>query len=259
MDLTRIARKTLEGVIQNSPSILTGLAVASSATAIFLSIDATKKAIDVIREEEGIRRIEVFSLSDEEPELLSKKETIELTWKFYVPTALMFLVSAGCIIGSNTINLRRQSALVSLYTLADAAINEYQNKVANAIGEKKEKNIRDDILQDRLTKDPVERKEVFATKFGEVLCYDSLSGRYFSGSYEHVRSIQNDFNQKLLSDMWLSLNDLYYELGLEPTELGRDLGWAPEFGLLDIEYTSKIATDGRPCLVLNYKIKPRTE
>lgn len=258
MDFTKISSKALEGVIRTSPSILTGLAVAASATAIFFSIDATKRAVNAIIEEENIRRIETPK-GEENRAVLSKKEVAELTWKFYIPTGVMFLLSASCIIGSNSINIRRQSALVSLYSLTDTALKEYQEKVIANIGEKKEKDIQESLIQDKLLKDPVESKEIHITPFGEVLCYDSLSGRYFNGSYEHIRSVQNDFNQKLLSEMWLSLNDLYYELGLEPTELGRDLGWSPEFGLLDVEYTSKIATDGRPCLVLNYKIKPRTE
>ena len=60
-----------------------------------------------------------------------------------------------------------------------------------------------------------------------------------------------------MSEMYLSLNEFYYALGLRSTVLGNELGWNISDGLLDIHYSSQIADDGRPCLVLEYRIAPR--
>ncbi|NLJ49842.1 MAG: hypothetical protein GX428_09720, partial [Candidatus Atribacteria bacterium] len=54
-----------------------------------------------------------------------------------------------------------------------------------------------------------------------------------------------------------TLNEFYDELGLEGTELGRNMGWTTEFGLLDISFSAKLTPDNLPCIVLDYRIGPR--
>ena len=56
--------------------------------------------------------------------------------------------------------------------------------------------------------------------------------------------------------MSISLNEFYYELGLEPIKLGDQLGWNIEKGYLGINLSSKLASDGTPCLVLAYEVGP---
>jgi len=65
---------------------------------------------------------------------------------------------------------------------------------------------------------------------------------------EDIRRVINDFNQRLISEMYLPLNDLYEDLGLEHTELGDEFGWNLDFGLVEVSFSSKIASDGRPVL-----------
>ena len=60
-----------------------------------------------------------------------------------------------------------------------------------------------------------------------------------------------------MNEEYLSLNEFYYELGLEPTAVGDQLGWNSAYGGLEINYTSKIAANDRPCIVLDYEIAPR--
>jgi hypothetical protein len=184
-------------------------------------------------------------------------EMVKLTWKLYVPTVVMGGATIACIIGSNSINLRRNAALASLYSLTETALQEYKEKVIETLGEKKEEKIKSAILQDKLEKDPVDEKQVIITGGGDVLCYESLSARYFRSSVEKIISIQNKFNHCLLSERYMTLNELYDELGLEHCSLGERTGWSTEFGLLDIKFESKIAANKEPCLVLEYRIGPR--
>ena len=57
--------------------------------------------------------------------------------------------------------------------------------------------------------------------------------------------------------MYISLNELYDEIGLENISLGEDLGWKVEDGLIEIEWSSQIADDGSPCIVMNYLRAPK--
>jgi hypothetical protein len=57
--------------------------------------------------------------------------------------------------------------------------------------------------------------------------------------------------------MYISVNDFYYEIGLGNTKIGNDLGWHVDNGLIDLEFSSQLADDGTPCLVLDYRVAPR--
>lgn len=247
-------KKVSVALMKNSPSILTSLSVGGLITTVVMAVNATPKALDILNQEITDREVENYG--DRLPKLTTK-EIVALTWKCYIPTALMGITTIACIIGSNSINLRRNAALVSLYSLADTTLKEYQAKVIETIGEKKESAIKEDILQDRIDKNPAGNNTVIITGKGDTLCYDSLSGRYFKGDIETIRRIQNDFNKDLLNEMYKPLNELYEELGLEGTELGRDMGWNTEYGLLDISFSAKLTKDGQPCIVLDYKVGPR--
>ena len=228
---------------KNSPTILTGLAVGGLITTVGLAVKATPKALELIEEEKT-----------EEYEL-SKLDILRITWKCYIPTAVMGLASIGCIIGANSIHLRRNAALASVYSITEATLKEYQEKVVETIGKNKEQKLRDDIAQDTLTRNPVEDRQVFVTDRGSTLCYDALSGRYFLSDVDNLKRIQNDFNHGLLSEWSKTLNELYSDIGLDPIEMGKDVGWTSDH-MLDIRFTAKLCTNGKPCVVLNYIIEP---
>ena len=57
--------------------------------------------------------------------------------------------------------------------------------------------------------------------------------------------------------MYVSLNDLYYELGLRPTKLGRDLGWNLDGGKIFVEMIPASDEDDIPYIVLEYSVTPR--
>ena len=136
-------------------------------------------------------------------------------------------------------------------------MKEYQAKVVESIGSSKEEKIRGDILQDRINKNPPVNTEIIITEKGEVLCQDSLSGRYFKSSAEALRKIMNDANEQLNNERWLTLNELYDEMGLEHTELGNNMGWQTDYGMVDMFFTAKVTPDKQPCLVVEYRIGPK--
>ena len=60
-------------------------------------------------------------------------------------------------------------------------------------------------------------------------------------------------------DMYVSLSELYDELDLDHTSMSDELGWNLDDGLIDIEFSSHIADDGRPCIVMSYRKPPRPD
>jgi len=252
MTATTIAKNILRGLERESPAILTGLGVTGIATTVILAVRATPKALYLL-EEEKLKRDPKGNTDIS----LDKLDVVKVTWKCYIPAALVGLGTVTCFIMAHSINMRRNAALAGLFTVSEAALREYQEKVIEVIGRNKEEKIHDALVQDHLDQNPVSKNEVIITGKGEVLFYDSWSGRYFKSDMEKVRKSQNDLNHDLLGgDMYLSLNSFYDELGIVRIKGGEEIGWTFDEGMLDIHFTSKITDTGIPCIVIEYKIKP---
>ena len=245
-------------LIKHSPEILTGIGVVGVITSAIMAVRATPKALTLVYEEVVDRtdcdmQIDLQQL----PTLLPPKDVIFLTWKCYIPSFVTGGLSVACIIGGQRVNLRRNVALSAAYSLSEAAFREYREKITDTFGEKKERSVRDEIAKDRLERQPVSSSEIIITEKGNTLCFDCISGRYFKSDIEKIRQTVNQLNYRLEQEMFISLNEFYYELGLRPVKLGEDNGWNVNDGLIDINYSSNLAEDGTPCLVMDFYVGPR--
>lgn len=228
----------------NMPLLLTSAAVAGVVSTTVLAVRATPQSLRDIWDAE----------SD-----LDRKTTIwektRLVWKYYIPAAVVGGATIASVIGAQSLNTKRQAALVGLYSLSNQAFVEYKDKVVEKLGEKKEKDIRDEVMKDRVENDPPKSSEIIITGKGEHLCYDSITGRYFKSDIEKVRKAQNDINHTCLNDMYASLNDFYRLIGLPVTAYGEEIGWRYD-NLLDISFSSHVTEDGEPALCLDYAMDP---
>lgn len=244
---------------KHSPEILTGLGIAGMFAAVFTAVKVTPKARDILdRESErrmsGETPVDMVVIKKTGVYRLPNWDVVKLTWKCYIPTALLLLSSTGCIIGANTVNFRRQAALTLACNLSERAFREYKEKTIETLGAKKEAVLRDSIAQDHLDKTPLEKDKIIVTdKTGDTLCLDFQSGRYFMTSIEKLRRTENELNKRLLHEDYISLNDFYYAIGLDPIGLGDDLGFHIENGLINFGFSSLIKDD-KPCIVLEYEV-----
>lgn len=243
--------KSIKGVLErHTPEILTGIGVAGMITTTILAVKATPKACLLIDD----RKDEL------EVEKLPATELIKTTWKCYIPAAVTGGASIACLVGASSVNFKRNAALATAYKLSEAALSEYKDAVLETIGEKKERTVRDKVAERRLKENPVTKNEVIITGNGTTLCYDPVGNSYFKSSIQQIESAKNKLNARMLSENYVSLNDFYDELGIGPTKLGEDLGWdIYKDGLIDIAFSSQLAEDGTPCLVMDYSIAPRYE
>ena len=255
--MTSVAQitKNLGGVIsKNSPHILTGLGCAGVLSTTILAVRATPLAIDAI--ETHKKRLKRTWDGPADEIQLSKRTIIELTWKYYIPTAVLGATTIGCIIGANTVNMRRNAALASLYAVSETAFREYKTKVVQELGAQKELKIRDEINRDHVTNNPIQGSNIIFTGNGDVLCLDKLSGQPFMSSYETIRQKVNDLNYRLRNEMTINLNEFYYELGLPEIGLGDLMEFNIEKGLIEPHYSSQLTPEGKPCLVIEYNVYP---
>ena len=269
--ITTVLRSVIAGVSHNSPIILTGLGVAGLIGTTVMAVQATPKALSLLDDElytEFKRQNLSINYEDwitggtkvftwrKRIKLLPKKQVVKTVWKCYIPAAGMGLLTVGCIVGANRINLRRNAAIASVYSITEATLKEYQNKVTETIGETKERKIRDEIAQEHIAANPPNNNQIIITGGGDMLCFDTLSGRYFKSDLEKIRKVENKLNRDILSEMFIGVNQLYYDLGLPEIRLGDDMGWNVDT-MLEFTFTSKIAENGTPCLILDYIVAPK--
>ena len=261
MKLAELATGIAAKVAANSPAILAGTAIVGVVmTAVFAvkGCPKAKEAIDECKEE--IRNFKGDTDGKEEtPE--QKKYIRKIIGRYVkkfilamIPTVVTFALTAACILGGHTIQARRTAALAAAYNITESAFKDYKDKVKEIVGEKKEEAIRDEIAKDKVDAAPVSGREVYITGKGDQLCFDKGTGRYFNSSIEEIRRCVNDLNFRLRQEMFISLNDFYYALGLKPVDLGDILGWDIDKGEIEVTFSSQIADDGRPALVLEYNI-----
>lgn len=246
-NFVKIFEDLKNGFIKHSPEILTGIGIAGMISAGVMAVKATPKALDKIKDikDKGLEKKE------------ETKEIVKKVAPVYIPSIVTCGMSAACIIGASSINLKRNAALATAYSLSENALKEYQNKVLETVGPKKERAIRDEVAKEHIEKNPVTNNEIIITASGNTLCYDSVSGRYFTSDIEKLKRIENELNKRLMSEMYISLNELYYELGLRSTKEGNELGFNIDDGLIDFVFSAQIADNGQPCIVLDYLVGPR--
>lgn len=245
-NITNFIKSAQFALSKHSPEILTGLGIAGMVTTTILAVKATPKALKLMADEEC-----------EQDHRLTATEKVKTCWKCYIPAAVTGTVSIACLIGASSVNVRRNTALATAYKLSETALTEYREKVVETIGEKKEKVVRDAIAKDKVEKNPVNKQNVIVTGKGETLCYDELCGRYFRSDIDKLKKIENDLNRRMRDEMYISLNEFYYEIGLDGIGAGHDIGWNIDKGYIELTFSSQLAADGTPCLVVGFSNPPR--
>lgn len=246
-NISKIISSVRTSASKHSPEILTGIGIAGLVVTTVMAVRATPKALILIEDRKKELR----------EDTLTPVETVKAVWICYVPAALTGTVSIACLIGANSVNLRRNAALATAYTLSESALKEYQKKVVETIGEKKEQAIQDAVAKDRIEKNPVSTNEVIITEKGDTLCLDYPSGRYFKSDREKINKAVNELNRRMRDEMYISLNEFYYEIGLSGIGIGEELGWNIDQGYIEPSFSCQLAEDGTPCLVISYLVGPR--
>ena len=259
--------KTIKaGTIKHSPEILTGVGIAGMITTTVLAVKATPKVLMLI----DSKKQEIFDELDpsEVPGnttnykdlQLKPIEVVKVAWKSYIPAAVTCVASVTCLIGASSVNAKRNAALATAYELSKTALADYKEKVVETVGEKKEGIIREKVAQKKVDENPPTKSEVIITGSGDVLFLEPVSMRYFKSDIENIRKIINDLNYRLTAGMeeYISLSELYDEIGLSHTAQSDDIGWnIYRDGQINIDFPATKTEKGEPCLMLEYTVEPR--
>jgi len=260
MDLNSLFKQLGKSTADHAPAILTAVGVAGTLTTAYLSAKAAFKSAQVLGEAEEEKAKQKQETPSEETEEqvetgLTTREKFDLTWKYYTPAAVSALMTVSAIVLSNRAADKRIATLASAYSVAEKSLQEYRKKTLDKVGKNKEQAIRDEINQDHVTANPLNKSILIVTGRGETLCLDKWSGRYFTGDLESIRKAVNDLNLQIINENYASLSDFYDLIGLETTGHSDDFGWNTD-APVELEYSAALTEDSQPCIVIEFKRDP---
>lgn len=244
--LSNFVRNTKGFLSKHSPEILTGIGVTGMITSTVLAVQATPKAIILLDEAKQAKG-----------DKLTPVETVKAAWKPYIPAAITCVVSAACIIGASKINYKRNAALATAYAISEKTLLTYRDKVVETIGEKKEKDIRDKVAQDEVNARPLTTSQIIVTPKGSTTCMDKLSGRYFKSDIESIKKAINELNRQILCQNYISLTQFYGFIGLDGIKTSDYLGWNIDDGMIEAEFSTCLADNDEPCIVMDFNVSPK--
>lgn len=241
---------------RNAPTILTVLGGAGIVVTSIMAVKATPEALKVLEE-----------AKEEKGEELTPVEIVKAAGPIYIPTVIVGVGTLACVFSANALSKRQQAALTSAYALVDSSFKEYKNKLKELYGEETHNNVVDAIMVEKAEDMHIRNGYMCGTcSLSEEasdseprLFYDMHSGRYFESTIEQVLNAEYHLNRNYILRGYAYLNELYEFLGIEETDYGSVMGWAPlDDGMYWIEFNHRkvVMDDGLECYILEMPFEP---
>jgi len=250
MKLKGVIKSIGSAISKHERTILTIITIGAEAMAIY----------EAIKEGPKFKKI----LEEKKSEGAGTFETVKAVAPSAVKIAAPFIVSSGAAILNHKKASDTISSLSSLYTLSKTVHEEYKAANKEAIkeefGEEAAEKIERKTLGKQASKvyyDTVnDPSQIISTGHGNDLFYDAWSGRFFYSDINYIKSTINDFNHRLMSEMFLTANELYSDLGLGPVGAGKDQGWNVDYGFADPRFYAEMDDLDKPYTVMEFANEP---
>lgn len=258
-----------------------------ATTKVSAIVDKAKEDVDTIHEalDRGYTNAgEEYTLEDSKRELT---RTYILTGvkfaKLYGPSVILGGLSIASILTSNNILRKRNVALAAAYATVDKGFKEYRNRVIDRFGEEVDRQLRFDIKAKEIEETVVDENgnETTVKKTVDVVnpsrlyseyarIFDQLNPNWQDNADFNkmfLRQVENYMNDKLRVNGRVFLNEVYKELGFEPTKAGQVVGWKLDpdnpksdnyidFGIYDVtkEGSGRFVNEYESAVVLDFNV-----
>lgn len=253
-----VVKNLIKVLAKNRPIILTAVGIGGMAVTALLAYKSYPAVTDAIADKAD----EVYQ--EENRENLTKMETVKVYAKVLWPTVTLGVVSGVMIVLGHKDQVKRTSAIATAYALSESTLKEYQEKVIEEIGEKKEQAIRDKVAAAKMEKIEPTKETIVVTDDNKPWMCDTATGTYFRMNYERFKRIIAEANLLMFKRDFLSVPDLYELLEVElPPDVMSEfalLGWNSNDGDIEIYTTSALRTicgETVPCMVIEYRARPK--
>lgn len=243
-------------VKRNASTILTCLGGVGVVATTITAVKATPKALRLIEEAE-----------QKKGERLTKWEKVKTAGPTYIPTVGFGISTLVCVFGAHILNQRQQAALMSAYAFVDQSYKDYRRKLKELYGEEVDQEVREAIAIEK-AEDISVRGSYLGTSCDLALeennsepqvFYDEHSGRYFESTVEQVLTAEYHLNRNYILRGYSYLNEFYEFLGIEETDYGSVLGWAPnDEGMywIDFNHRKLESEEGKDVYIIEMPFEP---
>ena len=290
---TRSGSRILLHAKKVSPDVLVAAGVVGLVGATVLACRGTLKlenTVDNMNDDvEDFKRKAVHALKTESYSDLDYKTDLAKVYtkniveivRLYAPSVILGSASIAAILGAHTIMKRRNAALAAAYTVTEYAFSEYRKRVAQEVGEEKEKEIRYSVEEKTVLKDsetseakvvPVfdaDAKRLAGVspyaRFFDDTCTEWTKSADYNLTYLHGQ--QAYFNTLLRTQGHVFLNEVYDALGMPRSQAGALVGWVYgnpacddfiDFGIYDIathDTRAEFVNGYNPSILLDFNVQ----
>lgn len=226
---------------KNSPAILTAFGAIGVVGTAILTAKATFEAAEKISELTEERKRNAVGEIEFNP--LTRAEKIKLVWPLYIGAVSSGVLSCGAIVMSHRISSRRAAMLAAAYALNQDKLEEYQDKVKEKFGVKKEKEARDALAQDKVNRDFDETEVLLDRHDNLVLVREDYTGRFFWSTVERIDRAVNEINAHIYKEGSARLSEFYDLVGLSHVSTSDYFGWIKEEPMA-IDWSTCTTPDG---------------
>ena len=289
--LRKSFKKAQLTVRKHSPEILMVAGVIGTVAGAVMACKETLELEDVLDEckQEKMELEEQYAMSEQYSEDALKKDQVKLTIKqvakivkLYAPSVIMEATSIGVIFASNDIMRKRNASMAAAYATLNSMYKRYRQNVIESYGEEVDKDMRFGVKHEKVTEIDEDGNKVKIdarivdldntalaisdySRFFQSGCkgFDASSGRY---NLLYLKGIQAMFNNKLIADGYVMLNDVYRELGFDTIPEGWSIGWVYDeanpigdnyidFGLYEARNKNQRAVnDWEPVILMDFNV-----
>lgn len=239
---------------KHSPEIFIVTGVIGTVASCIIACKATTKVNDIL--EETKETLDVIHNGAENGEINGKeytkedsKKDITIVYfqtglkfvKLYAPSVILGTLSLASIITSHNIMRKRNLALAAAYTAIDTSFKDYRKRVVERYGKDVDEELRYNIKKEVIEKIEVgeDGKEKKIKEEVSVIdsdlpndyarWFDRANAKAYEDNHDYnlyiLSGAQTLFNNKLIANGYVFLNDVYYELGIPKTKAGQIVGW----------------------------------
>lgn len=233
-------------VKRNASTILSCVGVIGVIATAVMAVKATPKAVELLEE-----------VKEEKGEELTKTEVVKVAGPVYIPTVIVGVSTAVCVMSANMLNKHQQAALASAYALLNSSYTEYRGKVVELYGEDA-----DDVVREEIAKDKYENTDIVVGEDNQLF-YDAFSRRYFESTLYKVQQAEYRLNRDLVMRDYAYLNEFYGYLGIDEIDSGWKLGWSTGGCMaaywqpwLDFNHRKTVMDDGLECIIVTMLHEP---
>lgn len=142
----------------------------------------------------------------------------------YAPAIASGVATSGAILGSHYISRKEIVTLAASCAYLAANRDKIEKKARELLGDKKVNAIKGEAAMEARKALP-DRPRIEETGYGRTHFVETMFGREFYCSLEHIDWVKKKINELFMSGQSVNYNTFYELVGLKKSRVGWDYGW----------------------------------